>query len=131
MSRKYDGQISRLQSTSHDMDKCRFPKNSTSVLVLSITPRQQTQSTFTCSLSTVETSEQCVKFVQVNNKDTRTMLLTTLWCLYIVESLISDHHWEIDACPLIRNARLLKSQKSYRLVTGKKEFVHQLDESAF
>ena len=31
---------------------------------------------------TIETSEQCVKFVQINNKDTRTTSITSFWCLY-------------------------------------------------
>ena len=31
---------------------------------------------------TMETREQCVKYVKVNNKDIRTTSMTSFWCLY-------------------------------------------------
>ena len=44
---------------------------------------QHAKPAFSCSKPTMETSEQCVKFVfKVNNKDTRTTSLTSFWCLY-------------------------------------------------
>ena len=36
----------------------------------------------TCSKSIMETQEQRGKFVQINNKDTRTTQLTSFWCPY-------------------------------------------------
>ena len=37
---------------------------------------------FTCSKSTIETLEKGVKYVQVNNENTRTTSMTSSWCLY-------------------------------------------------
>ena len=37
---------------------------------------------FTYSNLTIETLEQCVKYVQINNKDTRTKPMALSWCLY-------------------------------------------------
>ena len=42
----------------------------------------RTQSTITYSNLTIETLEQGAKYVQVNNKDTRTTPLVSFWCLY-------------------------------------------------
>ena len=41
-----------------------------------------TQSAITCSKLTIETLEQGVKYVKVNNKDTRTTPIASFWCLY-------------------------------------------------
>ena len=41
-----------------------------------------THPAFTCSKSTIETPEQCVKSVQSNNKDTKTTSMTSFWCFY-------------------------------------------------
>ena len=48
----------------------------TTILLNSYFRYLTTQSAFTCSKSTMKTPKQCVKSVQVNNKDTGTM-----WCL--------------------------------------------------
>ena len=40
------------------------------------------QPAFTCSKLTTEALEQGVKYVQVNNKDTRATEMASLWCLY-------------------------------------------------
>ena len=50
------------------------------VLVTSL--KDYTQLTFTCSNSTIETLKSCVKYVQSNNKNTRTTLLTSNWRFY-------------------------------------------------
>ena len=38
--------------------------------------------TFPCSKSTIETLEKSVKYVQSNNKNTRTTSMTSFWCFY-------------------------------------------------
>ena len=43
---------------------------------------QQSQLTFTCSKSTIETLEKGVKYVQINHKDIKTTSMTSFWCLY-------------------------------------------------
>ena len=40
------------------------------------------QPAFTCSNLTLETLEQGVKYVEGNNKDTRTAPMALVWCLY-------------------------------------------------
>ena len=40
------------------------------------------QPAFTCSMLTIETLEQGVKYVLVNNKDTRMTPLASFWFLY-------------------------------------------------
>ena len=45
-------------------------------LLLSLNRQLATQQTFSCSKSTIETLEKDVKYIQVNNKDTRTTPLT-------------------------------------------------------
>ena len=40
------------------------------------------QLTFTCSKLTIETLEKGVKYIQINNKNTKTMSLTSFWCFY-------------------------------------------------
>ena len=40
------------------------------------------QQIFTCLKSAIETLEKCVKYVKVNNKDTRITSVTSFWCLY-------------------------------------------------
>ena len=41
---------------------------------------ENTQLAFTCSKSTIEALEKGVKYIQINNKHTRTMSLTSFWC---------------------------------------------------
>ena len=45
-----------------------------------------TQLTITCSKATIETLEQGVNMVKVNNKSTRTTPLTSFWCFYFLLS---------------------------------------------
>ena len=45
-------------------------------------PISQYQQTFICSKPTIKTLEKGVKYVKVNDKDTRTTSMTSYWCLY-------------------------------------------------
>ena len=40
------------------------------------------QPVFTCSKSAIDTLEQGVKYVKINDKDTITTSMTSVWCLY-------------------------------------------------
>ena len=45
---------------------------------------EPTQPVIRCSKLTIETLEQGVKYVQSNNKDTRTTQMASFWCLLLI-----------------------------------------------
>ena len=87
----YNGSFNESYDDSHQfndsvvsdvVDTCDDPINTESRYLRHYFGYYQSQPAITYSKLIIETLEQGVKYVKVNNKDTRTTPVLSFWCLY-------------------------------------------------